>query len=162
MAREEEVWQYMSITVLILKYQKKQSINSNYIECACIEVIRKTAKNIIVSCIYQPPRGDSYKFFNEIETVICKNCGKTLFLVGDLNINSLDCSINTNIRDFFNLVFQDGVFPLLNKPTRVTKSSTTIIDHVLTNTIIDSEVRSGIIKTNISDHFAVFALMKTS
>ena len=85
-----------------------------------------------------------------------------MFLVGDLNINSLDCSINTNIRDFFNLVFQDGVFPLLNKPTRVTKSSTTIIDHVLTNTIIDSEVRSGIIKTNISDHFAVFALMKTS
>ena len=85
-----------------------------------------------------------------------------MFLVGDLSINSLDCSINTNIRDFFNLVFQDGVFPILNRPTRVTKSSATIIDHVLTNTIIDSEVRSDIIKTNISDHFVVFALMKTS
>ena len=33
---------------------------------------------------------------------------------------------------------------------------------MLTNTIIDSEVQSGIIKTDISDHFAVFALMKTS
>ena len=77
-------------------------------------------------------------------------------------MNSLDYSINTNIRDFFNLIFQNGVFPLLNRPTRVTKSSAAIIDHVLTNTIIDSKVQSGITKTDISDHFAVFALMKTS
>ena len=33
---------------------------------------------------------------------------------------------------------------------------------MLTNTIIDSEVQSGIIKTDISDHFAVFSLMRTS
>ena len=32
---------------------------------------------------------------------------------------------------------------------------------MLTNNIIDSEVQCGIIKTNISYHFAVFALMKT-
>ena len=33
---------------------------------------------------------------------------------------------------------------------------------MLTNTTIDSEVQIGIIKTDISDHFAVFTLMKTS
>ena len=33
---------------------------------------------------------------------------------------------------------------------------------MLTNTIIDSEVLSGMIKTDISDHFGVFALMRTS
>ena len=70
--------------------------------------------------------------------------------------------INTNVCDFFNLIFQNGIFPLINRPTRVTKSSATISDHVLTNTILDSEVQSGIIKTDIRDHFAVFALMKTS
>ena len=70
--------------------------------------------------------------------------------------------INTNVCDFFNLIFQNGIFPLINRPTRVTKSSATIIDHVLTNTIIESELQSGIIKTDVSDHFAVFALMKTS
>ena len=31
-----------------------------------------------------------------------------------------------------------------------------------TNTIIDLEVQNGLIKTDIGDHFAVFALMKTS
>ena len=85
-------------------------MNSNGIELACIEIIRKNVKNIIVSCIYQPPRGDSHKFLKEIKTVICKNHGKPLFLVGDHNTNSLDYSININVRDFFNLVFQNDVF----------------------------------------------------
>ena len=44
---EEEVWQYISVKVFIFKYQKKQSINSNHIESACIAIIRKNAKNII-------------------------------------------------------------------------------------------------------------------
>ena len=86
---------------------------------------------------------------------------KPLFLVGDLNINSLDYSRNTHVRDFFNFVFQNVVFPVINRPTRVTKSSAAIIDHIVTSTLIDSHIQSGIIKTDISDHFAVFSLLKT-
>ena len=66
------------------------------------KLLDKNAKNVIVSCIYRPPRGDSHKFLNEIKTVICKNHEKPLFLVRDLNINSLDYWINPNVRDFFN------------------------------------------------------------
>ena len=125
------------------------------------KLLDKNAKNVIVSCIYRPPRGDSHKFLNEIKTVICKNHEKTLFLVGDLNINSLDYWKNPNVRDFINLISQNDVFPLVNRPTRVTKISVTIIDHVLPHTIIDSKVQSGII-TDISNHLVVFALIKTS
>ena len=59
---------------------------------------------------------------------------KPLFLVNDLNINSLDYSRNTHVRDFFNFVFENGKSSVINRPTRVTKSSATIIDHILTNT----------------------------
>ena len=124
------------------------------------KLLDKNAKNIIVLCIYRPPRGDSHKFLNEIKTVICKNHEKPLFLVGDLNINSLDYWKNPNVRDFINLISQN-VFPLVNRPTRVTKISVTIIDHVLPHTIIDSKVQSGII-TDISNHLVVFAMIKTS
>ena len=91
-----------------------------------------------------------------------ENDEKHLFLVRDLNIYSLDYSINKNVRDFFNLVFQNGIFPLIKKLTSVTKSSATIIDHVLINTRIDSEVQRDTLKTDISNHLAVFALMRTS
>ena len=145
----------------IFKVSSTERVNSNDTECACIEVIRKSTKNTIVSYIYRPPKGDSHKFLDEIKTLIRKNHEQLLFLAGDLNINSLNYSINTNVRYFFNWVFQNGVLPLINRSTRVTKSSATITDHVLTNTIIDSEVLSGIIKTEKNYHFAVFVLMKT-
>ena len=65
--------------------------------------------------------------------------------------------INTNV-----LLLQfSGVSPLINRPGRVAKPSTTT-DHVLTNTIKDSEVQSSIIKTDIRNNFAIFALTKTS
>ena len=74
----------------------------------------------------------------------------------------MDYSRNTHVHDFFNFVFQNGIFPVINRPTRKTKSSATVIDHILTNTIIGSHIQSGILKTDISDHFAVFSLIKTN
>ena len=66
--------------------------------------------------------------------------------------------INTNV-----LLLQfSGVSPLINRPGRVAKSSTTTTDHMLTNTIKDSEAQSSIIKTDMRDNFPVFALTKTS
>ena len=83
-----------------------------------------------------------------------KGQGKQIFLAGHFNINSLDYSRKTVVRDFFNLVLQNSTFPV--------KNSATIIDNILTNTIIDSSLHSGIVKTEISDHFAVFCLLKTN
>ena len=64
---------------------------------------------------------------------------KALFIVGDLNISSLGYSRETHVLDIFNFGFQNGLFPVINRPTRVTKSSATVIDHILINTIITSK-----------------------
>ena len=52
------------------------------------------------------------------------------------------------------------MIPTIDKPTRVTRKTSTAIDHIITNNVIsDIQHRSGIIKTDISDHFPiVFAL----
>ena len=65
---------------------------------------------------------------------IRKNHEGSLFLIGDINIHTLDYFLgNKNGLDFFNSAFQIGVFHVINRPTRVTKSSATIIDYVLNN-----------------------------
>ena len=74
----------------------------------------------------------------------------------------MDYCRNIYVRDFFNFVYRSGIFPVINIPTRATKSSATIIDHILIKTLIDTHIQSGIIKTNISDHFAVFSSLKTN
>ena len=73
----------------------------------------------------------------------------------------MDYSRNAHVRDFLNF-FQNDIFPVINRPTRMTKSTATVIDRNQTNTIIDLHVQSRTIKTDISDHFAVFSLIKTN
>ena len=49
------------------------------------------------------------------------------------------------------------MFPLINKPTRVTETTAAVIDHILTNDIdIALDHLQGISCTDISDHHAIF------
>jgi hypothetical protein len=52
-------------------------------------------------------------------------------------------------------IFSRGFLPRILKPTRVTHSSATLIDHILTNDIA-ARSSSGIIINDVADHFAVF------
>ena len=46
-----------------------------------------------------------------------------------------------------------------DKPTRVTATSSTLIDHILTNDAI-SQITPGILNSDVSDHFPTFVLIK--
>ena len=52
------------------------------------------------------------------------------------------------------------MIPTMNRPPHVTRNTDTAIDHITTNTVMSGiQHRSGITKTDISDHFPiVFAL----
>ena len=80
-------------------------------------------------------------------------------MVGDLNINSFDYDNNALVKNFFNLIFQSGFLPLIQRATRVTRTTATAIDHIITDAILESTMHSGIIKANISDHFPIFAII---
>ena len=73
----------------------------------------------------------------------------------------MDYATDNHVQNFFNLAFENGIFPVINWPTRITKTSETATDHILTNTILEFEFHIGIIKNNISDHFSIFCVLKT-
>ena len=50
------------------------------------------------------------------------------------------------------------MIPVINKPTRITRKNATAIDHIITNSFLDKCFETGIIKTDISDHFPIFLL----
>ena len=53
------------------------------------------------------------------------------------------------------------MIPTINKPTRVTRHTATAIDHVFTNTIMGNiEIKTAIVKTDISDHFLIIFATK--
>ena len=54
-----------------------------------------------------------------------------------------------------NLIYQNGMIPTINKPTRVTKKTATVIDHITTNSFVENTFKAAIIKSHVSVHFPI-------
>ena len=67
----------------------------------------------------------------------------------------MDHDTNKNVQDFLNLIHQNSLIPTINKPTRVTMETATVIDQILTNSFVDTNFKSAIFKTDIFDHFPI-------
>ena len=67
-------------------------------------------------------------------------------MVGYLNINSFDYKNNPLVENFVNLIFQSRFLTVINRATRVTRTTATAIDHIITDAILESTMHSGIIK----------------
>ena len=67
-------------------------------------------------------------------------------------MNLLDFETNKKVQSFINSMFEFSMIPTINKPTRVTKHTATVIDNIKTNCIINSDFKSVIVKKDLSDH----------
>ena len=73
--------------------------------------------------------------------------------MGDFNVNIIKSQT-------INLLSSYNYQQLINKPTRFNKNCSTLIANIFTNYPLDSEIcTTGIICTDVTDHFPVFAMM---
>ena len=81
-------------------------------------------------------------------------------IMGDFNINLLEHNLSPPVENFIykNLMTSKILLPIINRPTRVTPHSCTLIDNIFCNRV--DEVESSGVITNISDHYPVFAREK--
>ena len=79
--------------------------------------------------------------------------------MGDLNCDTIKCPPEAHTRrlQFLSSLYQYR--QLINEPTRVTRTSATLIDLILTNKE-ENISKSGVIHLGISDHSLVFAVRK--
>ncbi len=79
---------------------------------------------------------------------------KVVFVCGDFNIDLLNPQGHMGTTDFINTMYSIGLFPRITKPSRITRSSATLIDNIYSN-IIDATV-GGLFIHDISDHLPIF------
>jgi hypothetical protein len=79
---------------------------------------------------------------------------KDSYLFMDANINLLELN-NLEPQNYMNLLFAFGFLQSVVKATRIQNISKSLIDHILVNTS-DDVITSGIILSDISDHFFTF------
>ena len=94
-----------------------------------------------------PPQGDTI-FEKHLQDLLLRHdvCTNEVRITRDFNINLLDFENSKKVQSFVNLMFRCGMVPVINKPTRVTRYTATAIDHMFTNSIINTEIKSAIIK----------------
>ena len=134
-------------------------------ESLFVEIIPQSGKNTILGVVYRPnsaPRADmdifSSTLFDIMDTVNKEH--KHCVIMGDMNIDLLKFETHLKTSDYLDNLFQNGFLPTITKPTRITSTSATLIDHIYTNNITTTGT-SGIIITDLADHFGTFYISQT-
>ena len=78
-------------------------------------------------------------------------------LHGDFNIDILITDSHHHTKEFIHAMYTHAFYPTISKHTRVTAQSATIIDNLITN-VTFHPIKSGLLFSNISDHYTVFNL----
>ena len=129
----------------------------NLIESQFAEIIVPNGKNVIIGIVYRPPNHNVDLFmekFNQILFNISKS-NKDCYIMGDYNIDLFHLDKHSPTQEFVDSLYSHTFYPLINRPTRITAHSATLIDNILTNNL-SFQLSSGIILNDLSGHLPVF------
>lgn len=128
-------------------------------ESIFIEICQSVGKNIVIGVVYKPPSTNLHNFSEAFDSLISSLLkeNKLVYIMGDFNIDLLKYSIDNNVSDFVNMLFSNYYLPLITRPTRITNTTATLLDNIITNQF-NRPVQSGLFYCDISDHLPVFQL----
>ena len=109
----------------------------------------------LVGCIYKPPDSDVSNFTSVLDTLLSKINKQKCILAGDFNINLLNHDTHKPTSDFINCIFSHFFAPTVNKPTRITPNTSTLIDNIFINFGSSHSLTPSIIYCDISDHLPI-------
>ena len=140
-----------------LIYKNRSDLNISQVkqlESTFIEVVNENRKNTIVGCIYKHPNMPITEFIsNFLEPLLTKISSekKEVILLGDYNINLLNCESDKNTYDFLELMLSFSFMPKIMNPIRITPRSQILIENIFYSEV-QPKIVAGSIATDISDH----------
>ena len=138
-----------------LKFENSETIDSLF-----VEVIVPKGKNLIIGVIYRAPDDNLLNFVNTFNNILDKITkeNKLCYLMGDFNVNLMNYQKNNLTGEFLDSMFSHLLIPMINRPTRITSHTATLIDNILTNNTKADTLLNGLFLTDISDHLPIFSI----
>ena len=144
-----------------LAYNVREDLDSSN-ETIFLEIFLLHSKPILIGIFYRPPNDSQFlkTFQTTIENAKDFN-NQEIYIMGDMNINMVKNNTNNaSITNEYNVFCKiHGMSQIIKTNTHVTKTSSSLIDHILTNSE-DRISQSGVIETTFSDHFSIFCTRK--
>ena len=123
-------------------------------ESIFIEVTVNSDKKLLCGSLYRQPNTDLETFLGEYETLMTKiqRKWKNVILGLDHNLDFLKSAVHKGTQTFIQMTLDYGLVPTITRPTRITKSTATLIDNILVSQNFCNKFCSSILLDDISDH----------
>lgn len=135
------------------------NVSNADLELLCISCKLGNNKRINLLVTYRPPTGKLQSAIDMLTGNIAELRSLTsgeVVVIGDFNVDLL--SNNVQSRNLATFAVSSGVSQLIECPTRITGTSSTLIDHLYTD--IAHVSSKGTLNYNVSDHLPVFLIKK--
>ena len=133
-------------------------------ESIFIEIPQKKRPNIIIGEVYRVPGTNEQDFIGKYGNIITKVKAekKSLIIGTDQNLDFLKINNHTNTMNFFDLNLTNSLLPTIYRPTRITQNTATLIDNIYIGSNLFQNVKSFIVKSDISDHYLCLSCINGS
>ena len=127
-------------------------------ETLFIDVHFNKQETVTIGTIYRSPLNNNIShsnFANSLTSLLktVKSSKNHTIIMGDFNYNLLEFD-NPHVNDFVQIIYEHKFYPTINKPTRITTNSATLIDHIWTDKS-HCKISSGILVDCIADHLPI-------
>ena len=91
----------------------------------------------LVYRFYRSPDPNTRNIFTQdLDLIMKQNENKHIIIYSDANVNILNVENNIHSADYLDLFMANGFIPTITKPTGVTITSATLIDHIFLTLLI--------------------------
>jgi hypothetical protein len=137
------------------------NVNSPDIEMMWLELKKDNLyfdKNLIIGGMYRCPGSNPTAFIELLNDKLLhiKQTNKYCIYAGDFNLDLLKYQNHSPTSEFINLNLALSYIPQINRPTRITTETATIMGNFFSNFPITNEITNGILLTDLSDDFPIF------
>ena len=139
-----------------LQYRERKDLTLNIPNFENITIELKTHKDsILLSALYRPPNTKETEFIKNYKRLINKfnqDEISRLVLGLDHNLDFIKHDKHRPAKEFIELNLDHQLLPSFTKPTRITKSSSTLIDNIMIGKKYQLDYEPTICISDISDH----------
>ena len=99
-----------------------------------LKSIEQNKKNVVIGVVYRPQDriiNDFNQELDQLVSIVSKE-NKTVFLLGDWNLNLMNHLHHQATSDFLELLFSRMVFPMITRPTCITSHTASLINNIFT------------------------------
>ena len=124
-------------------------------ECITIDITLCNGEHCLVSSMYRSPNGNGQSFLGCYNSILCqlkKENLRTIIIGLDHNLDLLKSSQHMVMNEFIQSNLDFGLMPTITKPTRITKTSATLIDNIIVSQNLCGSFTSSVLINDISDH----------